>query len=323
MNGHRTQRGRIKLAVGAIAVLLVLVACAGGSAKILSNVGNSINGSGDQQFSGAEPAPAASAAPAADSVTGSAVGQQYTAGTVDPANLLVIKTGTIGLQVTAVDPALASAAAKITGLGGYLAGSARSGDGPDATAMATYRIPAAHFDEALVALRGLAIKVLNEQTQTQEVTGQVVDLAARITNLQATEAALQAIMTKAVKISDVLAVQDQLTQVRGQIEELSAQKKQLEGQAAYSTLAVTFSLQPVTAVVVTQTGYNPGSEIDHASASLVGIGQTLLTAGIWLVIVGLPVLVGVLLVLLLAFVLTRLVRRLYRRPSAVSPGGEG
>ena len=52
------------------------------------------------------------------------------------------------------------------------------------------------------------------QVQTQAVTGQVVDLGARITNLRATEAALQAIMIQATKIPDVLEVQGKLTEVR-------------------------------------------------------------------------------------------------------------
>src|SRR5437868_7110181 len=81
-------------------------------------------------------------------------------------------------------------------------GSQRTGDGGTAVAQVTYRIPATRWDEALVDLRAIGIKVLSEQTQSQDVTGQVVDLGARITNLQATEAALQAIMARADKISD-------------------------------------------------------------------------------------------------------------------------
>ena len=85
----------------------------------------------------------------------------------------------------------------------------------------------------------------SEQTQTDEVTGQVLDLGARIVNLQATERALQAIMDKAIKISDVLDVQAQLTDVRGQIEQLETEKKHLEEQAAYGTLDVTFGIETV------------------------------------------------------------------------------
>ena len=65
-----------------------------------------------------------------------------------------------------------------------------------------------------------ATKVVNERTQAVEVTGAVVDLEARIRNLRASEVALQDIAAKAVRVSDVLEVQAQLTAVRGQIEQL-------------------------------------------------------------------------------------------------------
>ncbi|HEY2886978.1 MAG TPA: DUF4349 domain-containing protein [Candidatus Limnocylindrales bacterium] len=207
-------------------------------------------------------------------------------------DLLIIKTGTLSLQVTAIDDALAGASGKIAALGGYVSGSDRKGDGDQVVATVTYRIPAAQWDQAVVALRGLATKVLAEQSQTQDVTGDVLDLGARITNLQATETALQAIMAKATKIDDVLAVQSQLTDVRGQIEQLSTQKKHLEDQAAYSTLTVAYSLKPPPAVEASQKQFDPGSEVDKASASLVDVLQAVATAGIWFGIVWLPVLLA-------------------------------
>src|SRR5947199_24090 len=97
---------------------------------------------------------------------------------------------------------------------------------------------------APAALRGLADKVLTERSSTEDVTGQVVDLGARIKNLEATERALQAIMDRATEIKDVLSVQAELTKVRGQIEEMTAEKGHLVEQAAMSTLTVTFSLKP-------------------------------------------------------------------------------
>lgn len=212
-------------------------------------------------------------------------------GVVNPAprDLLVIKTGNMTLQVAGIDEAVTAASQQITALGGYASASERSGDGEDAYASTTFRIPADRWDEALAALRGIAEKVLDERTGTQDVTAQVVDLGARIKNLQATEAALQQIMEQATQIKDVLAVQAELTQVREQIERLQAEKGSLEEQAAYSTLTVAFQLKP-TPVLSVQEQFDPGSEVDRASASLVGILQALATAGIWFAIVWLPIL---------------------------------
>jgi hypothetical protein len=175
----------------------------------------------------------------------------------------------------------------------------------------TYRIPAAAWDDALEGLRGLAIKVVSESTQTQDVSGQVVDLAARITNLQVTERALQEIMVKATRIADVLAVQAELTRVRGDIEQATAERAHLQEQAAFSTLTVRFGLQPEPAVIVSQKKFDPKSEIDRAAAALVELLQGVATAGIWFGIVWLPVL---LVVGLLAVAVLLVVRR--RRSSA-------
>lgn len=211
-------------------------------------------------------------------------------------DLLIIKTGSLDLQVEAVDEAVTEAAARVIALGGYVSGSEQFGEGDDVTATITYRIPAEAWEDALTALRSLAIKIVSERTGTQDVTGQVVDLRARITNLRATETALQGIMTRATKIADVLAVQAELTTVRGQIEEATAQKQRLEEQAAFSTLSVRFGLKPEAAVVTVQQRFDPKSEVDRATANLVEILQGLVTAGIWFGIVWLPIM------LVLAFV---------------------
>jgi hypothetical protein len=140
------------------------------------------------------------------------------------------------------------------------------------------------------------------------VTGEVVDLAARIRNLQATEAAFQEIMTRATAIKDVLAVQAELTQVRGEIERLTAQKTRLEEQAGLSTLAVTFSLKP-NPILASQEKWDPGTEVEDATASLVRVLQAVAAAGIWFGIVWLPILIVVGILALVVYAVVRRVRR--------------
>jgi hypothetical protein len=227
---------------------------------------------------------------------------------------LIVKTGTLVLQVTDIDAGLAAATHQVDALGGYVSGSDRSGDGESAQASITFRIPAARWDEALTGLRGIAARVLGEQSKTDDVTGQVVDLGARIKNLQATELALQAIMNRATEIKDVLAVQDQLTTVRGQIEEMQTQQSGLQEQAAYSTLSVTFSLKPDPVQTSTQQ-FDPKSQVDQASASLVGVLQSIATAGIWFGIVWLPILLALGILAWIGLMIAKRVRRI-ARPSA-------
>ncbi len=199
----------------------------------------------------AQPLPAATAGPAlpGDAVIGSGEAPASAPGGSNVVTgPLIVRTGQLALQVTALDDALAAAGKVVTAAGGYVASSQRQGDGDTAGATVTFRIPAERWDATLAALRAVGTKVLSEQTASEEVTSQVVDLGARLVNLGATETALQAIMAKATRIPDILEVQSQLTTVRQEIEQLTAQKQSLEKQAALGTLTVAFSLPPVVAV---------------------------------------------------------------------------
>ncbi len=278
------------------AVSLVMAACAGSaSAPNLDTVGSPVSENDGAQLSGGA---AASAAPDAASNPEPYAPGQIAA--VDDAR--IIRTGTMSLDVSDVPAALRAARDAIIGLGGYIGASTTSNDDRP-TAAVTYRIPVVRWEQALDALRnlnGLTTKVVAEHTDAIEVTSQIVDLDARILNLRASETALQAIAAQATKISDILDVQARLTETRGQIESLAAQRKDLSDRADYSSLTVSFNV-PVVAVEVATSGWDPASVVNSASATMVSVLQGVATAGIWFGIVWLPIILVVGL-LCLAFV---------------------
>ena len=114
----------------------------------------------------------------------------------------------------------------------------------------TVRIPAAKYDLA-VARFGALGTVKQLSNSSTDVTGQYVDLSARLRHYQAVERELLTFLTKATTVGQALAVQDRIDNTQLTIEELTAQLKQLNETIAYSTLTVTLSeKQPVAAVVV-------------------------------------------------------------------------
>jgi hypothetical protein len=96
------------------------------------------------------------------------------------------------------------------------------------------------LEESLDDLRGLG-EVKQQSISAEDVSTQLVDLQARLRNLRKSEEALLEIMERSGSISDVLAVNQQLSSVREQIERHDAQVKTLENQIAYSTVSLTLS----------------------------------------------------------------------------------
>jgi hypothetical protein len=309
---HRTAIFR---GVGLMAVLALAIAACGGSAALAPG-DNSMTAPGDGGAAGAPAAaPAASAAPWTEEAAKELSGRTSTDSVIGTGPLIV-RTGQLNLEVAVLDDALAAAERAVVAAGGYVAASQRQGDGENAGAMVTFRIPVERWEPTLTALRKVGAKVLSEQTGSEEVTSQVVDLGARLTNLRATESALQAIMVKATKIPDILEVQAQLSGIRGEIEQLTAQKQSLEERAALATLTVGFSLPPTVAVTQVQEGWDPASEVDRAAATLVGLGQGVANAAIWFSIVLLPL---ALVLGIVGGVAWLAARRIRRRPAPPTP----
>jgi hypothetical protein len=306
-----TRRTASLLLIAFAGLALVLAACTGAASPILDSVGNAI----PQSAAGEATDVTAEDAARLGEITRdrSAIGSL-----VDDAK--IVRTGTLELEVTGFAEALTKARTAITGLGGYISASEERHDDDRDFASVTYRIPVDRWDDATEALRGLATTVLAERTAAVEVTGQLVDLDARIANLRATEQALVAIMAKATKIPDILEVQGQLTTVRSEIEQLTAQREQLADQAAYGTLAVTWST-PAAPVVETRNAWDAAAEFERAVAALLSVGQVLTSAGIWLVIVGLPLLIVFAIPALIVWALARRLSRPHVTGSAGAASG--
>jgi hypothetical protein len=226
-----------------------------------------------------------------------------------PDDALIVRMATLELEVEDVAAILLDARREIAALGGYVSGSDEFDQGERRWASVTYRVPVNRFVEAIDSLRGLSERVVRESTQSQEVTATVVDLDARISNLRASESALAVIMDRSGRIDDVLAVQMRLEDVRGQIERLEAQRSNLADRASLSTLSVTW-FTPVAAVAAAQEGWSLATEVDTALAQTVEALQGVATFGVWLAVVGFPV-VGIPLLLLVALFL--FLRRRIRR----------
>lgn len=111
-----------------------------------------------------------------------------------------------------------------------------SDDGSAPSLDATVRVPAAEMDAALAELRVLG-RVENESQGGEDVSEQHVDLTARLHNARETEQRLIDILReRAGKVSDVLAVEEQISQKRGEIEQMEAQLAEADKRVEYASI---------------------------------------------------------------------------------------
>jgi hypothetical protein len=243
------RRRPVLMTVLAVVAILGVVGIAGGlgggsgSTRAASSAGPSLTqrespsgaGGASSSAAGGEPAPAA--VPQAGTSGGTSGGTSA----LPALPSRVIKTGSLDLQIRAGQllTVINLMSGESTGLGGFVASSTTNMSTPGTAASGdiTLRVPVQSFSALLTDVERLG-RASSVTTSGQDVTSQYVDLQARIQSLQDGRSQFQQILTKAQSIGDILAVEQQISTLQTQIEELQGQLKVLDDQSSFSTLSV-------------------------------------------------------------------------------------
>ena len=149
----------------------------------------------------------------------------------------IIRTSSLEMIVAHPTETTDKLTALAESLGGYI--ETVSSGAPDATsATLTLRVPADRFEHARAEIRKLGVRVTSERVDAQDVTRQYVDQDASLRNLRAEEAQYLTILKRASTVKDMLAVSEQLSEVRGQIEQQEAEFHALSRQIETVSIAV-------------------------------------------------------------------------------------
>jgi hypothetical protein len=150
---------------------------------------------------------------------------------------MIARTVSLAMVVKDFDVSRRSLDAILVRHNGYSANlTVNTPQGASRSLNASLRIPAPQLAAALAELKALG-HVENESQNGEEVTQQHADLVARLKNSRETEQRLQAILTQRTgKISDVLEVEQEIARVRGEIEEMEAEQKNLEHRVDFATI---------------------------------------------------------------------------------------
>jgi hypothetical protein len=196
---------------------------------------------------------------------------------------MIVRNGYIELVVTDVLDARDDIARLATSYGGYVVSSSIRGEEEDLKGNITIRVPDEMFEQALAELRGMAVRVTEESTSSQDVTEEYVDLQSRLKNAEATEQQYLNILEQATDVEDILRVYERLTYVRQEIEQIKGRMQYLERTSSMSLIEV--RLEPeASAKPLARAGWNALEVFKSAIRGLSIAGQVIGTIAIWLLI---------------------------------------
>jgi len=225
---------------------------------------------------------------------------------------MIIWTGDVSLIVKDAEESLEKVEAIAKDVGGYVVNSSSWYQDDQLRARLTIRVPSGEFDAAMAQLKDLAIKVESRNVSTQDVTEEYTDLDARLRNLEATETELLELLTevreRTGKAEDVLAVHRELTNIRGQIEQLKGRMQYLEKMTAMATINVEL-IPDVLAKPLVVAGWRPTGTAANALRTLVTTLQRIVDIAIWLIIYVLPTLA----LIAIPFIILGLIWRRWRK----------
>ena len=295
----KTARGRrrrrwIGSGVGAAAVIVAAIAIA--PAFIPS-------GSGD--YSASTDQDAGGAAPDVQAEDSASEGSDATsdASDVADADRMIIRNGSATIVVDDVLDASDAITALAAEHDGYVEGlgSNASGDDGAESGWATLRVPADDLDAVRSALGDIG-EVTSTEISEDDVTGQAIDLRARIDATEASVDRLTELMRKAGSVSDLLEAETTLSERQAQLESYQRELDHLEGEVSMSTLSVSL-VREGAPTEADPAGFGDG--IAHGWSGLIVFGNGLLIAFGFL----LPWLAAAGVAGLIVWAIVRLVRR--------------
>ena len=155
----------------------------------------------------------------------------------------VISQASLTVEVEDVGTAITQLRVFVESVGGFIEHVSTS-DGPQpGRGSATIRVPAEQFNHTIDRIEAFG-EVLGQSLGQTDVTGDAIDLAARLRSERSAEASLLKLLDRAVSVSDVLTVERELGRVRANVERLQGQLDFIERSVALATITVTFALPP-------------------------------------------------------------------------------
>jgi hypothetical protein len=192
-------------------------------------------------------------------------------GLAQPVERLIIRNGSISMIVEdtrAAQQSVEELVTEMAGEGAYVVSSEEYGgvEGGSPHIGMTIRVPAAHFDQAMDRLAGLAVEVVARNESGQDVTEEYVDIETRLESLEAARERLLEIMQETRTTKDLLEAERQLTEREAEIESLKGRMQYLAQSAQLAGIRI--ELQPYILSQPVSAHWRPAEAVRQAVETL-------------------------------------------------------
>jgi hypothetical protein len=157
---------------------------------------------------------------------------------------MIIKNGELSLRVQDADGAFTQVTDTAARYGGYVIRSSSDHSGDFDQASLIIAVEAIQFEMAMSDLRTIGLEVLHDATSGEDVTTEYVDLESRLRNLEATRDRVLTFLDQAQNAEEAVLVNQQLTQIESDLEQVKGRMNYLEGRVAFSTITISLLEKP-------------------------------------------------------------------------------
>jgi hypothetical protein len=225
---------------------------------------------------------------------GGAAPIQSSVAPVQSNNRLVIRDTTLSLLVKSVDETTKRIEDLAKTQGGYFVESNLNRPEEKETGTVAIRVPSEKREETLEDIKKMGVRVVSELVVGEDVTDQYVDTQARLDTLLATKTKLQALLSQATSVNDILNVQRELDNLQYQIDQLKGEQKYLEQSSKLTKITVYLSTDELALPYAPDQAWRPSVVFKQAVRSLVLTARDGVNLIIWLAVYAplwLPVLI--------------------------------
>ena len=159
----------------------------------------------------------------------------------------VVRTAEVTMTVDDVADASAAAVRIAEHEGGFQASSTLDLAAAEPTGSVVLRVPAPSFDTVLRALGGLG-DVADQRTGSQDVTGAVVDLEARVAAARASVERVSGFLDRTNNVTELAAVERELLTRESELESLLGQLATVRDQVDLATVTAHFGVEEAPAL---------------------------------------------------------------------------